>query len=85
MYYITLQPYSQTRQAKPEKVDDSKTLFHLQTLVLFAPHKLTVLSQKRTGCDHHPVVADTTDLVYSYRKHGFVVPLDVLQHVSRHI
>lgn len=84
MYYVTLQPYT-SKQVKPVKVDEDKVLFLLRDVILHAPHKLTVLSQERTGTDHHPVVSSSDDLIYSYRKHGFVVPFDVLQHVSRHV
>jgi len=83
MYYVTLQPYS-GKQVKPLKVDEDKVLFYLRDVVLLAPHKLTVLSQQRTGSDHHPAVNDKDDLVYSYRRHGFVVPFETLQHVSRY-
>lgn len=83
MFYITLQPYS-GKQIKPRKVDEDKVLFYLRDITLLAPHKITVLSQERTGTDHHPLVNDTDDLIYSYKRHGFVVPFEVLQHVSRH-
>lgn len=84
MYYITLQPYS-GKQVKPEKVDEDAVLFYLRDVVLLAPHKLTVLSQARSGPDHRPLVDDSGDLIYSYKKHGFIVPFEVLQHVSRHV
>lgn len=83
MYYVTLQPYS-GKQIKPCKVDEDKVLFYLRDISLLAPHKLTIVSQKRVGEDHHPAVNDTDDLIYSYTRHGFVVPFEVLQHVSRH-
>jgi len=83
MFYVTLQPYT-GKQAKPEKVDEDKVLFLLRDVVLLAPHKLHVQSQKRSGPDHAPSVDDNVDLIYSYKKHGFVVPSEVLQHVSRH-
>lgn len=83
MFYVTLQPYT-GKQTKPTKVDEDKVLFYLRDIVLLAPHKITVLSQKRAGTDHHPLVNDTDELIYSYKKHGFVVPFLVLQHVSRH-
>ncbi|RLA13728.1 MAG: hypothetical protein DRQ60_07280 [Gammaproteobacteria bacterium] len=83
MYYVTLQPYS-GKQVKPLKVDEDKVLFYLRDVVLLAPHKLHVQSQERSGPDHTPAVNDNDELIYSYKKHGFVVPFEVLQHVSRH-
>lgn len=84
MYYITLQPYNK-KQTKPDKVDEKEVLLYLKKLVLLSPHKLTVLSQERSGIDHKPVVNDDADLVYSYKKHGFIVPFEILDDVSRHV
>lgn len=82
-FYITLQACT-AKQAKPVKVDEDKVLFFLRDLTLLAPHKLTVVSQKREGDDHQPAVNDHEDLIYSYKRHGFIVAFETLQHVSRH-
>lgn len=82
MFYITIQPYSNC-EAKPQRVDESKILSHLKNVVLLQPHRLVILSQERTGTDHHRVVSTNEDLIYSYERHGFVVDYDTVQHVSR--
>lgn len=81
MFYVKLIPYSKDKITS-KKVDEDKIVVHLKKIILLAPHKITLRSQARTGDDHHPVVDETVDLTYSYKKHGFVVPHDSLCHVS---
>jgi len=82
MYYLKL--IAQGNKTSAQKVDDCKVLDHLKSLVCLAPQTLKIRSQSRTNTEFGwlPAVDDTEELVYDWKRHGFVVPSNTLDHVS---